>query len=111
MLLHNGGLHALVFESLAYSGFCGPNVPIILTLRYLGTHKAIPEPIQAGLATGEIVQIHILQLVLEKFSQEQRQVVVARDVVSVRTRPPEQGSSMGNGAKGRGGTRVWQKGR
>lgn len=51
---------------------------------------AVPEPIQVGLATGEIAEIHILKLVLEKFSQEQRQVVVAGDVVvMVRSWPPD----------------------
>lgn len=101
---------------------------------YLGAHKAFSKPIQAGLAVGEIAQIHILQLILEEFSQAQRQVVMAGDAVSVRTRSPGQklqpGScfsppltgphplhaelesfSTGHGAKGRRGTHERQKGK
>jgi hypothetical protein len=48
-----------------------------VSLWYLGTHEAIAKPVQAGLALAEISQIHILQLVLETLSQEQRQTVVA----------------------------------
>lgn len=89
----------LIHPSLyLHDGCCGPNTPVTMALCYLGTNKAISKPIQAGLAVGEIAQIHILQLVLETFSQEQRQVVMAGDVVvSVSAWPPGQDRSFSMG--------------
>lgn len=44
---------------------------------YLSSHKAISKPIQAGLATGEVSQVSILQPIRVKLPQDERQVVVA----------------------------------
>lgn len=98
--------HVLIHPCICMTVYCMPQVPSRLgpgLLRflcpatspffwhgYLGAHKAFSKPIQAGLAVGEIAQIHILQLILEEFSQAQRQVVMAEDVVSVRTWSPGQ---------------------
>lgn len=46
-----------------YPGSCSPHVPqrpLSVSLWYLGTHEAIPELVQAGLAKAEIAQVALL---------------------------------------------------
>lgn len=51
-----------------------------MSMWYLGTHKAIPKLVQAGLATAEVAQVNLLQPVPVQLSQEHGQVVVAEGV-------------------------------